>query len=246
MKEIDLIIESLEEVSEKEGIFRVVKELEKYVQENNIGKEEAKRLFDASDDILLKYAGRELKILVEEKEPGKKHMSNLNMRNYISHMKDQYKFFVLKENGDEEKAGKKYNIFKECYEKNKAILDNVDFDFLDDRFLEIFSQEQYNTVACYPYIQKLLLEMDDKEREVFTGCFQDHNSTYKEESDWSLITEKLAKTISEGEYDELIKDIDLDKKVDLDKLTQLLSNKNYFNVKSVQQFEMYDEIKEDI
>ena len=179
MKEIDLIIQSLDELSEKNGVFRVVKESEKYVLDNNINEKDSKRLFDALDDILLKYADKELKILEEENDAGKKHMSNLNMRNYISHMKNKYKFFVLKEKGNEQKATKKYNIFKKCYETNKAILDNINFDFLDDKFLEIFSQEQYDIVACYPHIQSLLLDMNDKERTVFENCFQNYVSTYK-------------------------------------------------------------------
>jgi len=242
MEEIDLIIQSLEELSEKESIFRVVKELEKYVQENNVNEEDSKRLFDASDDILLER----IEIELEKPQEEKTTISDSQMRNYIGYMKNIYKFFVLREKGDETKAEKKYSIFKQYYENNETFLDSINFDFLDDKFLEIFSQEQYSTIARYPYIQKLFLEMNDKEIKVFENCFENYNSIYGQEGNWTLLTEKLVETIAKEEYDKLIEDIDLDKGIDLDKLTQLLSSKNYFNIESVQQFEEYDEIKMEI
>lgn len=167
---------------------------------------------------------------------------------------DETKVFVLKKY-EQSRSDKVYEILekieegkiavlKRLYQKNNDVLQNIDVRILDNKYLRTLGEEKINLITCYPEIQKQILGLKENELEIFSKCIQDYLER-GETDEWTPVAEYLLENIMDGQYSELIQNIeDLDN-VDIDKLSKILQLPNTFGLKTLEDIENYEQIKDE-
>jgi hypothetical protein len=93
--------------------------------------------------------------------------------------------FMQKEqnlNKDDIQARK--DILSRMYQKNHRIYNTINFDLLDERYINLFGEDKINQFASFPKQQKMLLALGSREDfslEILAKCIEEHN----DDSTWT-------------------------------------------------------------
>ena len=153
--------------------------------------------------------------------------------------------FMVCEGVDRESLAEKNKLYESLAKSNEEIGSTVNFDFLTEKNIHMLSQERFELMACYPDIQREFLKVahDENKIKIFNKCLDDFIKN-NGDSEWTRVTENLLNGLSSYEYEDLLNSIKDDENIDLNKLTKIIANPNVFEIKSVEDLENYEEIKE--
>ena len=149
---------------------------------------------------------------------------------------------VLEELNKLDLDGEKNEVLKRLYKKNNEVLSNIDLRILDKKYLETIGEDKINQISCYPEIQKAILGLSEKEYNIFARCLNTYLSDF-ETDEWTTIAYDLLFNFQNRQYTKLIENLKDVDEIDIKKLTKILQLKNYFHIKTVEDFENYEEIK---
>lgn len=146
---------------------------------------------------------------------------------------------VMKLEGEEERdIPKKKEILMKMYSVNNDVLGTIDFSILDEVYIKELGIEKINQISCYPKVQEKVLNLNDKELQVFSKCINEN-----EIEEWTPLAQSILENISE--YEGLIHNIENNKYVDVEKLTKVLQDRNIFEIATLEDLENYDQIRKE-
>ena len=155
----------------------------------------------------------------------------------IISIKDQYK----RENLLGRKENQKYiPILQSLYKKNNEVMNNIDIRLLQEKYIQTLGEDKINYISCYANIQEQILMLDDSQYEVFQRCINNYLNINKTE-DWTVLANMILENIQE--YSTLINNIKDFKKIDIEKLTKIIQDKNIFKIERIEDIEQYEKIK---
>ena len=155
--------------------------------------------------------------------------------------------FMKGEGVEKNRLTSKIEIFNRLYnnyDSQESIARNINFNFLEEEFIEILGEERVAIMANYPETQKMFIEMcqDSKKKEVFNKCFNRIIEQYVDES-WRQIAEGIMIKLTSGEYDKLLESMQNINEIDFVYLYKTFINDNLFNIQTVEQLANYEQIK---
>lgn len=132
---------------------------------------------------------------------------------------------------------KRYKWVMEYYNKNNNIFNTLICEFLNNFD---FNEDHFERFINDIFMELDILKLNKNELKVFKKIINLYNY---EEYDISLLVNNIINNISE--YNELINNIDIDSinKDDLINLIKIIQNKNYFNIKNINDLRNYYSIK---
>ena len=137
--------------------------------------------------------------------------------------------------------GEYKEVLKRLYEKNNDAVSNIDIRILDEHYLKTLGEDKINLISCFPEVQAKILSLSEKEYEIFAKCL----NSYIERAgtdEWTTVATYWLENLQNGEYRELIDNIEDVEKVDIEKFSKILQLTNDFNIKTVGDIENYEEI----
>lgn len=162
---------------------------------------------------------------------------NMAKMQVIISIKDQYK----RENLLGRKENQKYiPILQSLYKKNNEVMNNIDIRLLQEKYIQTLGEDKINYISCYANIQEQILMLDDSQYEVFQRCINNYLNINKTE-DWTVLANMILENIQE--YSILINNIKDFKKIDIEKLTKIIQDKNIFKIERIEDIEQYEKIK---
>lgn len=144
----------------------------------------------------------------------------------------------LRKNGISDES---IEIIKKLYDSNVKLFTTLNFDLVKSDLFIQFNLEMLKHITSLEKVQKDLLNLDDKKRDIFIFMINNFsNNIY-----WPPYFSALLKNLNSNEFDSLISDIninDLEQK-DLIRLSSILtSKKNNLNITTQEQLKNYDNI----
>ncbi len=134
------------------------------------------------------------------------------------------------------------NTLKKLYEKNNEVILEINLDLLDEKYINTLGEDKINFISNFEDIQDNILQLSDKEYEVFYKCINNYiERTGTDE--WSVLANQILETIGENQYSELIENIENLEDVNLEQLTKIMQDDNDFDIETVEDIENYSEIK---
>lgn len=134
------------------------------------------------------------------------------------------------------------SILRRLYDKNNDLLEQIDYRLLDKKYLDTLGEEKINLISCYSDIQDIVLNLPQKEYDIFVKCIDEYISK-TETDEWTQVAKYLLENLKKGEYTNLIESIEDVEKVDIGKLSKILQLPNTFDIKTIKDLEDYEEIK---
>lgn len=148
---------------------------------------------------------------------------------------------IMQMEGIKEDILKKKEIVMKMYEVNNDVLRNINFQILEDKYIEAFGIDKINQISCYSEIQEAILELNDQELDLFSKCIDGHIKSDKPE-EWTMLTQEMLYHI--WDYEELVQDISqAEETFDIEKVTSIIQNANVFSIKSLDDVKKYEEIR---
>lgn len=135
-------------------------------------------------------------------------------------------------------------ILNNLNKKNDEVLSEINFEILDDKYINTLGKDKINLLSNYPEEQKQILNLSEKEYELFYRCI-DNFTTRNNTDEWTVIAHSILYTIEKKEYDELINNIEDFDNINLTKLTAILQNENILNLKTLEDVENFEQIKKE-
>lgn len=133
--------------------------------------------------------------------------------------------------------GERKNDVKEIilrmYSKNNELLQNLNPQLLEPKYIELLGEEKINLISCYEEMQEKLVNLSEKQLELFVKCI-DRYCEKNHTAEWQVLAEQLLIHISE--FDELFENIAEIKTLeqsDIENLSQILSNSNWCNITNI-------------
>lgn len=133
-------------------------------------------------------------------------------------------------------------ILKEMYKKNNQILNNIDVRLLQDKYIQTLGIDKINYISCYADIQDKILRLNNKQYEIFQRCLNSYLIINKTD-DWTIVVNYILNNIEE--YSVLINSINDFDDIDIEKLTKILQDKNFFQIQEPEDIKFYEKIKRD-
>ncbi len=138
------------------------------------------------------------------------------------------------------KERKYVKILKEMYQKNNQILNNIDVRLLQDKYIQTLGIDKINYISCYADIQNKILRLNNKQYEIFQRCLNSYLIINKTD-DWTILVNYILNNIEE--YLVLINSINDFDDIDIEKLTKILQDKNFFQIQEPEDIKFYEKIK---
>lgn len=138
------------------------------------------------------------------------------------------------------KDTKYVKILEILSQTNNEVLDKIDVRLLQEKYTQTLGLDKINLISCYPNTQQQILNLSDKEYNVFQSCLKGYLETNKTD-EWNVLADNILQNINE--YAELIENIDDLEKIDIAKLTKIIQDKNTFQIKKSEDIENYEQIK---
>ena len=148
-------------------------------------------------------------------------------------------------------------FIKRMIESNDDLFFTLDNRFLQsDKYITKLGAEKYEVIASYPNIQSIIANFNDDYFEIFTSCINyssEFSKTDKEDTgDWIPIAYDLCTNLNNKDFKEINDEI---VKLKFDKLPEDIKNKylsfitkekNWFDIKTIDDLENYEKLKNDI
>ncbi len=132
------------------------------------------------------------------------------------------------------------DIFLKMYEENHNII-YADFEILDDRFMNTLGADKMNLISCYPKMLNKVLTLNKKQLNILAKCLNKQMEKSNSE-EWTILAQKILENIDD--YSELINSIENVENVDIEILTSILIQGNQFDIKTLEDINEYQAIKE--
>jgi hypothetical protein len=131
--------------------------------------------------------------------------------------------------------------------RNNEVFQTINFGLLDGKYIQYLGQDKFDVIACYPKIQDKLLNLNEKQYEVFKYSLDTYMKK-ENQSEWQVVADKLLNSISSGTYDKLIDNISqLDEsKIPVDIVNVLSNEINYFNIQSSDDIDNIEQIQQNV
>ena len=142
----------------------------------------------------------------------------------------------------DELEGEYKEVLKKLYQKNNDVVKNIDIRILDECYLKTLGEDKINLISCFPNVQAKILNLSEKEYEIFAKCLNSYVER-TETDEWTTIATYLLENLQNGEYSELIDNIEDIEKVDIEKLSKILQLTNDVGIKTVEDIDNYEEIQ---
>ncbi len=154
--------------------------------------------------------------------------------------------FIKIESSNSEKI--RIDIFNELSKKDDCIIETINYDFLQERFIDLFSEEQFYRIAKSSDFQNNLIKISQNEKkfELLNNIIQICNQNYNDYLIWINYLEEYVNSIVSTEFDDLINNVELNDNESIEKLLPLFATRNYFKINSFDEIDNYDEIKNKI
>ncbi len=136
-------------------------------------------------------------------------------------------------------------VLQELYEKNNSVIQTIDFRMLQPKYIELLGENKINLISCYPKIQEQFLALGEKESSLFSKCIEEYTERMQTD-EWTVLAYELLENLSNGEYKELLNNIDSSQALsqeDLHTLTQVLQNTNWCKISNLDQVRNFEEIR---
>ena len=180
-------------------------------------------------------------------------LADINILSYIKRHKNNSKInrMLLKHVDLNEETleiiGDEYSLseeqkqkIKSLYEKNDELLKTINYKILDEKYADL--EDKLSIITTYKDIQQEILGLDDIQYKVFIETLQEHETRNGE---WINFTSKIVSNLCNGQYEELIKNIQ-DKELteeDIRNIGNIISKENIFNIKNLEDIKNYENIK---
>ena len=138
------------------------------------------------------------------------------------------------------KDTKYVKILEILFQTNDEVLDKIDVRLLQEKYTQTLGLDKINLISCYPNIQQQILNLSDKEYNVFQSCLKSYLEANKTD-EWNTLADTILQNINE--YTELIENIGDLENIDIAKLTKIIQDKNTFQIKRPEDIENYEQIK---
>lgn len=151
--------------------------------------------------------------------------------------------FIKREVGDETKIHKE---LLSRYEKPLSkFYKNINFNFLTDRYIKLFTEEQFGQFLRSYEIQEALVEMsaDEKKFKFITNIIENCNKYFAHYESCIYTIYTIINLCHSGEYDKLIENINLEENIDYERLIYILTCPNYFGIESYNDVNNYTQLK---
>ena len=240
----DRAVELIKKVEEKEPGY-IIKEC--------LGNKEKMQALEISDDgvaeliKIVNNKGPEFIIeCINNKEKWKLNesaISLLKQKNETEFIKENLKIFFKGYGFEEKDISSKAEILEQMYEINDVVYQNLDFRLLDNKYLKLLGEDKINQIGCYPEVQELVLKLNEKNLKAWAKCIDTymHNNGTEE---WTVIANEILNNLSNGQYDDLIENIDNLDNADINKLIKVLQRENVFEIKCEKDLENFELIKQ--
>lgn len=170
----------------------------------------------------------------------------------ILRKKEQFEYDVLLElidtvekiENDSNKIVRK-DIIRKFLKIDSYILNTVNFNFMNDDFVNIFTEQQLYRIAKSPEFQSklIIVSEDNKKFELLKTVINKCNEKKLDYFTWINTLEEIVDSIVTADFDEVIQQVDLNQDLQIDKLIHILSSENYFNISTINEMFGYSRIK---
>lgn len=135
-------------------------------------------------------------------------------------------------------------ILSRMYQKNDRVYNTINFDLLNEQYINLFGEDRINQFAPFLRQQEMLLTLGnrgDLGLDILARCIKEHN----DESTWTQLADELLKHLTSNEYDELLVSIKSLEGIDIKRLSTILQQSNVFELSKVEDIENFDSIREE-
>lgn len=135
-------------------------------------------------------------------------------------------------------------ILSRMYQKNDRVYNTINFDLLNEQYINLFGEDRINQFASFLRQQEMLLALGnrgDLGLDILARCIKEHN----DESTWTQLADELLKYLTSNEYEELLASIKSLEDIDIKKLSAILQQSNVFEISKVEDIENFDSIREE-
>ena len=198
----------IQEFKDESCKFKIVLSLstdeikEKYIQEfENEGYKSRIVLSLSTDEIKEKY-------IQEFKDENYKSQIVLSLseekrEKYIQEFKsEEYKCRIIATFPEEKrdeciKYLQKAELIKKLYAKNSQLLEHLNPNILDSKYLAVFGEARINEISCFLDIQNMILKLNDDELKIFSICLNKYSQYSNNNGTWRVMAEKILTNINE-------------------------------------------------
>lgn len=120
----------------------------------------------------------------------------------------------------------------ELSQKNDEITSTINYQILSDRYKSL--HDFLPIITCHPEIQEQIISLKDNDYKTFSKCLEAYSNKTQ---DWTPVAVSILENINQ--YPDLIGQLDIEqyqKQGQLDLLTKILSEPNYFNINNIQEY----------
>ena len=142
---------------------------------------------------------------------------------------------------DIENPEEKIKILQELHEKNQEIIQNVNFEILDERYIEFLGKSKISLIANFPIIQAKVIKLNQNELKMYARMIENCENINDSDS-WKYMSNNILNRISG--YEKLSEKIDDFTKEDIEIAMQVMQNANNFNITNIEELRNYNRIKQ--
>ena len=260
-KEPEYIKELLENAEKREALHiygdnavELIKKVEEkepgYIIKYCLGNKEKMQALKISDDgvaelieIVNNKGSESIIECINNKKLNESAISLLKQKKETEFIKENLKIFFMGYGFEEKDISSKAEILEQMYEINDEVYQKLDFRLLDNKYLRLLGEDKINQIGCYPEVQELVLKLNEKNLKAWAKCIDTymHNNGTEE---WTVIANEILNNLSNGQYDDLIENIDNLDNADINKLIKVLQRENLFGIKCEKDLENFELIKQ--
>jgi len=137
---------------------------------------------------------------------------------------------------------KQKECLKRMFQKNNSILKNIDIRLLDEHYINTLGEDKANLISCYPEIQEQVLMLGEKEYAIFLKVIDNYVKN-NETDEWTVIAALVLENLGNGQYSELIENIEDLEDVNIERLSKIMQFPNDFGIKTMEDIENFEQIK---
>ena len=205
--------------------------------------EDSKIEFDEEQKIriLLKIDDNEkIKILKKIEEKRGEITNRLRLEGGFNNLtsKDNIKLILQWENV--QNPEEKLEVLLRLKEKNQEILQKMDFEILDEKYLTTLGEEKINFISVFPDIQEKVLQLEQNELNAYTKIIENYEK--EDKNGWRYLTINILDNISS--YSNIIDEMDSFTQNDIETLMLVMQNKNSFGLENLEDLRNYKQIKQ--
>lgn len=117
-------------------------------------------------------------------------------------------------------------------QKNDEITSTINYQVLSNKYKNL--HDFLPIITCHPEIQEQIISLKDMDYEAFSKCLESYSNKTQ---DWTPVAVSILENINQ--YSDLIDKLNIEqcrKEGQLDLLTKILSEPNYFNINNIQEY----------